>query len=342
MAHIEARAQRLAEAGWYRGHPLGVLLAPLSWLYRGAVALRRVAFRAGLMRVARCARPVVVVGNLTVGGTGKTPLVVWLAACLERHGYRPGIVTRGYGGAARDWPREVPSDGDPVLVGDESVLLARRAGCPVAAGPDRYRAARLLVDHHGCDIIVSDDGLQHLALHRDVGIAVIDGLRGFGNGRLLPAGPLREPVSRLGSVDFLVMNGGEGGVPDLPPDRVVYPMHYRALSLRRLQDGHEVPATAWHGRTVHAVAGIGHPERFFATLAALGISVIPHPLPDHYRFRPEDIVFGDELPVVMTEKDAVKCHRHAVDRHWYLPIAAELPREFEQRFVELLRSHHHG
>jgi tetraacyldisaccharide 4'-kinase len=333
----------LAQAIWYRGHPLGLVLAPLSWLYRACVVLRRAAYRAGLRRVSRCTKPVVVVGNLTVGGAGKTPLVVWLAQCLRRHGYRPGIVTRGYGGEAGVWPQEVRSDSDPIVVGDEAVLLARRACCPVVAGPDRYRAAQVLSER--CDVIVSDDGLQHLALHRDLEIAVIDGVRRFGNGRLLPAGPLREPPRRLASVDLVVENCGQGGtevIRDLAPDRVpgraVYPMQCRALSLCSLADDLALAATAWPGRVVHAVAGIGHPERFFATLAALGLEVIPHPYPDHHRFAPGDITFADGLPLIMTEKDAVKCRRFAAPGHWYLPIAAHLPPEFEQRLIELLRS----
>jgi tetraacyldisaccharide 4'-kinase len=296
------------------------------------------------MRVARCGRPVIVVGNLSVGGTGKTPLVVWLAACLGKRGYRPGIATRGYGGEARDWPQEVWADSDPVMVGDEPVLLARRVRCPVMAGPDRSRSARILVDRHGCDVVVCDDGLQHLALHRDIEIAVVDGLRGLGNGRLLPAGPLREPVSRLGSIDLLVVNGEEGraALPDLPADWIVYPMRCRALSLCPLQGGDEVPATAWRGQAAHAVAGIGHPERFFATLKALGIAAIRHPFPDHHRFSPGDIAFGDGLPVIMTEKDAVKCRRYAGPEHWYLPIASELPPEFEHSLFDFLWSSPHG
>jgi tetraacyldisaccharide 4'-kinase len=341
------RLTDLAQAVWYGGHPLALVLTPLSWLYRGGVALRRVAYRAGLRRVGRCTKPVVVVGNLTVGGTGKTPLVVWLAECLRRHGCRPGIVTRGYGGEAGMWPQEVRTDSDPAVVGDEPVLLARRARCPVVVGPDRYRAAEVLLER--CDVIVSDDGLQHLALHRDLEIAVIDAVRRFGNGRLLPAGPLREPLKRLASVDLVVENDGQGGrdvvralAPLRVPGRVVYPMQCGALSLRSLADDHALATTAWQGCVVHAVAGIGHPERFFAILAALGFGVIPHPYPDHHRFAPSDITFADGLPVIMTEKDAVKCRRFAAPGHWYLPIAAHLPPEFEQRLIELLRRECHG
>ncbi len=334
------RLADLAEAVWYRDHPLGVALAPLSWLYGVGVALRRAAYRAGLRRVCRCARPVVVVGNVTVGGTGKTPLVVWLADCLRRHGYRPGIVTRGYGGRAREWPQDVRADSDPVEVGDESVLLAQRTGCPVVAGPDRYGAARSLAERHDCDIIVCDDGLQHLALHRDVEIAVIDASRCFGNGRLLPAGPLREPIARIASVHLVVENGGGAGVVPgftCASGRAAYPMRVRALSICPLTGDRGLAVAGWRERMVHAVAGIGHPERFFATLASLGMRVIPHPLPDHHRFSAGDIDFGDGLPVIMTEKDAVKCRRFAGRCHWYLPIAAELPEAFEQRLIELLR-----
>ncbi len=333
------RLADLMEAIWYRDHPLGLALAPLSWLYGGFVLLRRAAYRTGLRRMSRCSRPVVVVGNLTVGGTGKTPLVVWLVECLRRQGYRPGIVTRGYRGEAREWPQEVCAGSDPRAVGDEPVLLARRSGCPVMAGPDRYGAARDLVERHGCDVIVSDDGLQHLALHRDIEIAVIDAARRFGNGRLLPAGPMREPLARLASVDLVVENGGGDGAPEFPGAsiRACYPMRVRALPLCSLAGDRRLAPAGWSGRTVHAVAGIAHPERFFATLEALGLRVIPHPYPDHHRFAPGEITFGDGLPVIMTEKDAVKCRGFAASGHWYLPIAAELPNPFEQRLIELLR-----
>jgi tetraacyldisaccharide 4'-kinase len=287
------------ERHWYRHSLLSAALLPLAWIYCLLVLLRRGLYRLGLLRVERLPVPVVVVGNLTVGGTGKTPLVIWLARFLADHGFRPGIVTRGYRGQSAEWPRQVLADSDPRDVGDEPVLLARRAGCPVMADPDRARGAHKLVADHGCTVIVSDDGLQHYRLGRDIEIAVIDGARRFGNGHCLPAGPLREPVWRLRSVDARVTLGdpapGEWGM--------------RLVNSGLQTPTGVLPPDAWKGVRVHAVAGIGHPARFFDQLRGLGMEVIEHPFPDHHAYRPEDYDFEGEEPVLMTEKDAVKCER---------------------------------
>jgi tetraacyldisaccharide 4'-kinase len=315
---------------WYGRHRLVDALMPLSWTYGAAVGLRRLAFRRGWAKTRKCSVPIVVVGNLTVGGTGKTPLVIWLIACLKRHGYRPGVATRGYGGRARHWPQQVRPDADPTMVGDEAVLLAKRCGCPVAAAPERWLAAEGLVRYHGCDIVVCDDGLQHLALARDIEIAVVDGERRFGNGRLLPLGPLREPVSRLAEVDLIVANG-----PALSGE---YAMTIRPRPLKLVpDDGVERPLESFREKWVHAVAGIGEPGRFFTFLERFGIFVVPHPFPDHHAFTRRDVYFEDDLPIIMTEKDAVKCHAYAGPAHWYLPIDAELPKAFEQQVVSLLK-----
>ena len=196
---------------WYTRSPWLLLLTPLSLLFRVVVGARRLAYRVGIKRSTRVSLPVIVVGNITVGGTGKTPLVVWLAGYLREKGHAPGIVSRGYGGTASHWPQQVRADSDPAVVGDEAVLLAATTGCPMAVAPDRVAAAQALVDQGGCDVIISDDGLQHYALQRDIEIAVIDGVRRFGSGFLLPAGPLREPLKRLQQVDLVVVNGlGDG------------------------------------------------------------------------------------------------------------------------------------
>ena len=303
------------EQHWYRFTPVSLLLLPVSWLYCLLMMLRRGMYRLRIFSPVRLPVPVIVVGNITVGGTGKTPLVIWLADFLRQQGMRPGIVLRGYGGSAVDWPLVVTPDYDPDVVGDEAVMLARQSRCPVAADPDRVRGARYLVHEHHCDVIVSDDGLQHLRLARDIEIAVIDGVRRFGNGRCLPAGPLREPVSRLRDVSLRVVNGepqqGEVGMTlaETGLCRVNAPDTYAS-------------AGSFRGETVHAVAGIGHPDRFFTHLRRLGLKAIEHPFPDHYRFRAADIRFGDGLAVIMTQKDAVKCERFADDNMWYLAIEA--------------------
>ncbi len=300
---------------WYRPGLLPLVLLPVAGLYCLVVAARRRAYRMGLLARHRLSVPVIIVGNITVGGTGKTPLVVWLAQLLAQAGYRPGLVARGYRGRARHWPQQVRPDSDPQVVGDEAVLLARRCRCPMAVGPDRVAAARALLEHSDCDVILSDDGLQHYALERDIEIAVVDGVRRFGNGHCLPAGPLREPRGRLAQVDLLVSNGPGLGME--------HPMTMRLGAARALDDPErERPLTEFRGRRVHAVAGIGNPQRFFSALRGLGIEVEPHPFPDHHDFSAADLEFPDQAPVLMTEKDAVKCVRFAAPDRWYVPASA--------------------
>jgi tetraacyldisaccharide 4'-kinase len=319
---------RLADS-WYRRSPWLLLLAPLSLLFRLAVLCRLLMYRAGLLASHRLPVPVIVVGNLAVGGTGKTPLVGWLAEHATRAGRQPGIVARGYGGDAVHWPQQVRPDSDPAVVGDEAVLLAGKTGCPMAVGPDRVAAARALLEHSQCDMVLSDDGLQHYALQRDIEIAVIDGVRRFGNGLCLPAGPLREPVKRLARVDLVVVNG--------LGNRGEYPMTMRLTRVRSLNDpGEERELRSLHGTSVHAVAGIGNPGRFFSALREAGLRVEEHAFPDHHVFVPKDLQFGDDRPVVMTEKDAVKCRDLVVDNCWFAPVTIDLPQEFSDRFDELL------
>ena len=308
---------------WYGHNIVSLLLLPLSWLFMALVSLRRGAYRFGLLSPVRLPVPVIIVGNISVGGTGKTPLTVWLVECLRRHGLNPGIVSRGYKGRAREWPQRVYADSDPLLVGDEAVLLARRCNCPVIVDPKRIRAARFLLEQADCDVVIADDGLQHYQLARDIEIAVVDGKRRFGNGRCLPAGPLREPVGRLREVDFIVINNG----PTLDYE---FGMQMQPGPIRRLTAPTEiVDAATLAGGPVHAVAGIGHPQRFFDQLSAMGFDIIPHPFPDHFDYRQADIRFADDYPVIMTEKDAVKCRRFADQRHWYLPITAAIDSRLE-------------
>ena len=257
---------------------------------------------------------VIVVGNLSVGGTGKTPIVIWLVARLRALGFVPGIVTRGFGGSATA-AQLIDAAQDPGIAGDEPLVLARRSGVRVAVGRDRPAAARLLIDA-GCDLIVSDDGLQHYKLARDCEIVVIDGARRFGNGWPLPAGPLREPPARLAEVDAIVVNGGRIAEPG------AISMRLAARDAVALGGGGTRALSSFAGNAVHAVAGIGNPQRFFDMLRAQGIDVIPHALDDHARITAADISFADLKPVLMTEKDAVIWQELADNRHWYIPVDA--------------------
>ena len=317
---------------WSRRGALAWLLWPASLLFGIVVFFRRLFFRLHIFNGHKAGIPVIVVGNLTAGGSGKTPLVLRVVEILREHGWKPGIVSRGYGGssAARGGaPREASIASDAAEVGDEPILLARRSGCPVWVAPERNAACRSLrAQHPECDVIVTDDGLQHYALARDVEICVVDG-RGFGNGFLMPAGPLREPPSRLSSVDAVVAHGGAeiGG----------FKMQLQGETLVRITDARDVrPAKSFAGQRVHAVAGIGDPKRFFLQLARFGLKPVPHPFPDHHPFRPDDLDFGDETPVVMTEKDAVKCKRFAKSNHWVFPVSASLDPAFERWLLEKL------
>jgi tetraacyldisaccharide 4'-kinase len=330
-----------APAHWRRRGTLALALLPLAVVFGFAAALHRWLFRIGVLRVESLPVPVVVVGNVTAGGTGKTPLVLWLVAELRRRGLHPGIVTRGYGGTGAE-PAEVTASSDPALSGDEPVLLARRAACPVWRGRDRAAAGRaLLAAHPSCDVIVSDDGLQHHRLARDVEIAVVDGTRGFGNGFLLPAGPLRERVSRLARCDVVVVKEPQtdppAGIHDAVAMRLV-PGRWQRLDNPAVT----LDVSAFAGRRVHAVAGIGVPEQFFSTLTAMGADVVPHAFPDHHAYRAGDLAFAGDAPIAMTEKDAVKCAAFATARMWVLPVDAILDASIADRILQTLRTSHHG
>lgn len=321
---------RLFERAWYEGHPVGWLLIPLSWLFALIAAVRRLAYRVGVLTVHHFDIPIIVVGNISVGGSGKTPLTEALVRLLREAGWSPGVVSRGYGGRAEQWPQRVHADSDPFLVGDETVLLARRCGCPLVAGPDRVAAVRVLREQCDVDVVVSDDGLQHYALGRDVEIAVVDGVRRYGNGRMLPAGPLREGEGRLGGVDVVVANG--------PARRGEYAMTLEAREAVNLADESERrPLERFRGQMVHAVAGIGNPPRFFAELRRRGIELREHPFTDHHAFSAGELEFDPSRPVLMTEKDGVKYRRFASTRHWYVPVTARFDEAFFIRLVALLK-----
>ena len=320
---------------WQSENGVSRALLPLSLLFRLLVWLRVMAYRYGFRRSQQLPAPVIIVGNISVGGTGKSPMVVWLAGYLCQLGYRPGIISRGYGGSAREWPLRVAPDSDPRMVGDEPVMIARRTGCPVWVGPDRPKTGNALLTASDCDLVIADDGLQHYALARDIEIAVIDGERSMGNGHLLPAGPLREPVSRLSRVDLLIANGAS--------TLAEWQMRLQPGDLVNLSDPHQrIPLETWAGRHVHAVAGIGNPGRFFSTLQQAGLKVIEHPFPDHHPFVPGDIEQDDTLPAIMTEKDAVKCAAFARPHHWYLEVTAQPDRGFIQQLERQLGELRYG
>lgn len=321
------------ERHWYRLTPVSVLLAPFAFVYCCLAVLRRWLYRLGVLRAVRLPVPVIVVGNVTVGGTGKTPLVLWLVRFLQGRGYRPGIVTRGYGGRARTWPQHVTGSADPAEVGDEPVLLARHSGCPVVADPDRARAAGELV-RAGCDVVVADDGLQHYRLARDLEIGVIDGERRFGNRLCLPAGPLREGAGRWRQLEVRMAQG--------MPREGEWGLRLAERGFYRLGTTEVVQADYFRGRPVHAVAGIGHPARFFALLRRLGLELIEHPFPDHHPYRAQELAFGDGLDVIMTEKDAVKCERLGVVRGWYLAVEAVPDPRLGERILQLLEERKRG
>jgi tetraacyldisaccharide 4'-kinase len=322
---------------WLRLTPWHVVLLPLSALFGLVVALRRALFRVGLLRAIRLPVPVVVVGNISVGGTGKTPLVLWLADFLRRQGYHPGIVSRGYGGRAQG-VAAVDACSDPALVGDEPLLLARKSGCPVWVGRDRAAAGNaLLRAHPECDVLVSDDGLQHYRLGRDLEIVVVDGERKFGNGLLLPAGPLREGVSRLRSVDAVVVNGG--GLKAVMRLRNEFEMSLKGEVFCNLRNPNlRARAPVFGGKKLHAVAGIGNPQRFFAHLRRLGLVFEEHAFPDHCVFRPQDLNYDNADALLMTEKDAVKCAGFADERYWTLAVEAVLPPAFGKIMLQKLRN----
>jgi tetraacyldisaccharide 4'-kinase len=333
----------LLQNAWYSDARWIYILKPLSYVFQLLASWRRARLQKSSAENWRSPVPVIVVGNISIGGTGKSPLVMWLAENLREGGFRPGIISRGYGGRSSTYPMNVTSTSEPIEVGEEPVMIARRTGCPVVVDPDRTEAAKYLLDNHQCDLLLSDDGLQHYALRRDLEIAVVDASRDLGNGLCFPAGPLREPPARLSEVDFVVINGSRAeSSPDYPNQICMDLVPAAWINLHSQQ---EIPVDAWSKtRQVHGVAGIGNPNRFFDLLRGLGFDVIEHAFEDHRTYIESDLVFADQIPVIMTEKDAIKCrllNRELMHQdYWYLKVDVEVEQGFYQSLVARLEENY--
>ena len=312
--------ERELQTLWYDGRAPSLWLRLLSIVFGIVGGLRRRLYATGLMPRTRLPLPVIVIGNISVGGTGKTPLTIALVEALRARGFKPGVISRGFGGDARAAMR-VDAQSDPAMVGDEARMIFDATGAPVAVARKRADAGLLLLQDCDIDVLIADDGLQHYALRRDVEICVIDGERRFGNGRLLPAGPLREPLARLARVDYCVCNGGQPHADEVQ-------MTLTGDTAVALADARKNSLVDFAGQCVHAVAGIGNRSRFFAMLRNAGIDIVEHPFPDHHAFAAADLEFGDAAPVLMTEKDAVKCRAFARPQWWRVPVRAQLPANF--------------
>lgn len=316
---------------WYKKSLSVYLLLPVSWFFYLVVLTRRWLYQVGIFKSTKFSVPVLIVGNITLGGTGKTPLVIYLAKLLKEKGYSPGIVSRGYGGKANKNPQVVRTESTPDQVGDEPLLIAKHTECPVFICANRVAAVKKMIIEADCNIIISDDGMQHYALDRQIEISVVDSERKFGNGFLLPAGPLREPISRLKKVDFIVINGMS---KDLKLAAPVYQMELKPSKIYNLIDPQKTLPLDQVNQPVHAVAGIGNPQRFFETLRSLGLNIIEHVYPDHHQFQLSDFHFNDQFPVVMTEKDSVKCKKFNKENFWYLPVEAKVEIAFINKLLE--------
>lgn len=313
----------MADKIWYRPLTWQWLLYPFALVYQAVTALRRWY----LQRFCQInfPVPVIVIGNISVGGVGKTPLVIAVAKKLREKGLRVGIVSRGYGAGAKYFPYEVRCEDSALMVGDEPLLLAQKTLCPVVIAPKRTEAIAYLLEKYDVQVIISDDGLQHYRMGRAIEIAVVDGLRGFGNGLCLPAGPLRESVKRLKQVDAVVVNEGK-------LDKA-YSMRLQPGKPRHLSTDKERDPEAMTG-SLAAVAGIGNPQRFYTTLSQLGLVFTPYAFPDHYQYKPHDLCQQESM-IILTEKDAVKCRLFDSDKLYYLPVEAVL----ESAFWDALWSH---
>lgn len=315
---------------WYKKNSISYSLLPFSFLYILICTLHR--WFCKIFYQYKSPVPVIVVGNMTVGGTGKTPLVIYLVKLLQDQGYKPGVISRGYGGNNKNYPLNLETNSKVINTGDEALLIFRRAQCPVVIGPDRNAAIKLLLQKNTCNIIISDDGLQHHKLKADIKIALIDNAIGFGNNFCLPAGPLREPISRLQLVDFIIKNYNTNINND------DFGMSLEPIIFYNLKDASITrQAIYFKDKIIHAVAGIGNPSRFFETLRQLGLIIIEHTFPDHYRFKKSDFPFFKEI-VIITEKDAIKCDTIIDSNFWCLSVQARLSSRFEELLLNKINN----
>lgn len=319
---------------WYKKNIISLLLWPLSFLYLIVVYFRSFLYAVGIFKISKFPVPVIVVGNITTGGVGKTPLVIWLAKYLQGKGYKVGIVSRGYGGKHRE-PTVVENNSDWKEVGDEALIIVRQTHCPIVVAKNRVLAVKKLLENYDCNLVISDDGMQHYALDRDLEIAVIDGTRFLGNGFCLPAGPLREPQRKLKFCDFVVVNSRPVGNTKRNKYASEYAMEIIPEIFCNVKNNTLIKnAQDFPDENIHAVAGIGNPERFFALLEKIGLQITKNVFPDHHVFEPQDFSFAYNDIVIMTEKDAIKCESFAKDNWWYLKIETFLDNSFA---VELLK-----
>lgn len=333
-----SKQQQWLENIWYNKGAGKILLLPVTALYCAVNSFKR---WKNTDNKTKLPCPVIVVGNIAIGGTGKTPLAIHIVKLLQKSGYKPAIITRGYGGKATRWPQSVTAESDPRLVGDEAVLMAINTHVPVYAGADRMLSIDKLTKMHDCDIIVSDDGMQHYKMPRDIQIAVIDGARMLGNGWCLPAGPLRERKQRLDYCDFVVING-EPNFEEEPKDQTIkqyFGMKLNGTALVNLATEQQKPLADFKNETVQVITGIGNPQRFFNALEHSGLSIKTSSFPDHHNFSASDLQFDDvddNTAIVMTEKDAVKCKQFATENYWYLPVKAQMEVDFDESLLKLL------
>ena len=343
--------------GWDKPNWLTRLLWPLTIVYRGLLGLRALGYRFDFIRAEAIDAPVIVVCNMTVGGTGKTPLVIALVKFFSEQGFRPGVICRGYKSEPDHWPRAVQADSSPNEVGDEAMMIFERCNVPVLIGPERAASAKQLVQQYHCDLVISDDGFAHFGLKRDIDIVVVDGQRRFGNGWCLPAGPLREPLDKIRRAHMVVVNDApithDQNASARPRHTIPHPQVFsmsmimgdaRLITTRDAQAEFR-PVSDFRGKTVHAIAGIGNPDRFFNQLRHHGFKIIEHPFADHHDFRASDLDFDDDFDIVMTDKDAVKCRSFVQDRNqshdhrrrvWSIPVDADIVPSFFDALTKTL------
>lgn len=314
---------------WYRQNFLAWLLLPLSWLFCAVAVIRRKLYQLKFKRSFSAGVPVVVIGNIVVGGSGKTPLLIFLCDYIKEKGFKPGVVSRGYGGKVTGL-KQVQENDSAELVGDEPLMIYQRTNVPVVVGADRVAAVNFLLENNQCDIVLSDDGLQHYRMQRDIEIAVVDVKRKFGNGYCLPAGPLREPVSRLDDIDMVVYNATDSVIEEHCSYRL------KIVDLYQLGTGDSKPLSAFMEKMVHAVAGIGDPDRFFALLRDNGLNTVEHAFPDHHSYKQDDFSGWFEDCIIMTEKDAVKCRLLSLPDAWVVRVTADITKTLESQLDSMV------